>query len=174
MAMNQPTDQTDPHYERYLTELDDGSLFRYAANSAAGSCQFVTRGTAWMKQDDRRSGDLMVLMGRLVQHNRVFLDVARAVVLGCNPHSARGEWEAELFRSAWNILQGEYDDVQSRSGPEPPRYSDVRRPYTRTEKLVVLVTLKSLTTNFIGIGWAAQRAAQELGCSGLLHDLIGK
>jgi len=166
--------EPDPHYERYLSELDDGSLFRYAERSHVGACIYIQRGTAWMKQLDRSTADLMVLMGRLCQRNRIYLDVATAVIGGCNPHAARGEWEGKLFADAWQVLQGEYDDVERRSGPESLRLSECRRPYTRGEKLVTLEALRSVCKQYSGVGWAADRAAHELGCRDLIRQLTGK
>lgn len=163
----------DATYERYKWELDALELFRYAERGHRSSGSSM-RGTGWMKQIDQETGKLMVAMGRLVATRRTLLDVAMAVLRSVNPHSSRAEWEAKLFESAREALSHDYDDVERRSGPESVRQRDCVRPYSREEKLIVLETLASLCRSWIGVGWAAQRLADELNCSHTVETLTGK
>jgi len=162
MATNTATD-LDPAYERFLGDLDSLRSFDYAERSQLGRGQYVTRGRGWMKQHDRASAGAIVVLGQMAQRHYALLDVALAVISAMNPHASIAEWNARLFSSAREVLRREYDDVEKRSGPEPFRHSECVRPYTRAEKLLVLETLRSLTDEWMGPGWAAQRAAQELG-----------
>jgi hypothetical protein len=161
----------DAAFERFLADLDSGQLFIYARNSHAGRTS--PRGRGWMKQLDERTADLMILMGRMARRHRALLDVSKAVLRGCNPHASRAEWCAALFENALGVLRGQYDDVERRSGPEVGRLSDYVRPYTRAEKLLVLEVLRSIADEFIGIGWAAKRAAEEMGIMQQICDLAG-
>jgi len=183
----------DPSYEEYLQELDDLTLFRYAERSHAS--RISLRGRGWLKAPDRDTSELLEAMGKMIRSVRSLLDVALAVVKSCNPHASRAEWSAKLFESArlaltekyddveWSAklfesarlaLTEKYDDVERRSGPESVRLSDCVRPYTRSEKLIVLCVLDSLGENYTGLGWAAQRCADELGVTTLILDLTGR
>ena len=162
----------DPSYEEYLQELDDLTLFRYAERSHAS--RISLRGRGWLKAPDRDTSELHEAMGKMIRSVRSLLDVALAVVKSCNPHASRAEWSAKLFESARLALTEKYDDVERRSGPESVRLSDCVRPYTRSEKLIVLCVLDSLGENYTGLGWAAQRCADELGVTTLILDLTGR
>ena len=166
------TYQTDQAYDGYINNLDTLQLFVFARNSHAGRTSL--RGNGWLKQTDSQTPKLMIAMGNMSARCLTLLDVALGVVRSINPHSSRAEWNAKLYDSAMSVLSGKYDDVEKRSGPESYRLSECVRDYNRSEKLIVLAVLQSLCDDYIGVGWAMDRLAKDLGVREIIRSLTGK
>jgi hypothetical protein len=118
---------------------------------------------AGFKALDKDSATLIIEMGRLANHNRALLDVARHVIARSNPHASEREWAARAFEAAAEALAKDWDDVEKRSGPESYRHRDCVRPYRLDEKIDVLTTLGLITnkTSVVGLGWCASRFYRE-------------
>ena len=149
----------DQAYADWLDDVDTLKVFDYAIASHAGRGGFV----AGFKSRDEDAAKLIVMMGELAQDNPALLDVARAVIAKTNPHTSVREFAVQAFRAARDVLEGVYDDVTKRAGPEPFRYKDCLRPYRRHEKVAVLETLRLAIDNGCvpSLGWCVRRFYRE-------------
>lgn len=157
----QTSQSDDAIYDRWLRELDTCELFLFAQRGQASRANF-SRGRGWMKVPDSRTAKLMIAMGHMVERQRTLLEVGLAVVRAVNPHSSIAEWQSKNYETAREVLLGQYDDVELRSGPEGGRYR--LRPYTRQEKFLALQALHSLNDDSVPApGWCASRFVEAEG-----------
>lgn len=147
-------------YARFRDSVDKLRAFPYATNDHQETPAAQHRARLLIDAD--RVANAIVVLGELARRQPRLLPVSLTIVRLMNHQAAAGAWRAALFSAAEGELRKPYFDVARYHGPEACRYFDCESPYSLSEKLIVLETLRSLCDDWRGPHWTAQRLAVEL------------
>ena len=102
----------------------------------------------------RKFADYVKAMGELASRGPVFAHFVSEMGFAVNLYGDEMQMEASVWQRAASALKAGFDDVIGRTGPEPMRESDAKRPYTLREILVI----QSWLQKAIGsrVGWVTQ------------------
>ena len=138
--------------DRYCEDLQSGRTFVLHSQSS--------RSIRCYEPPLNRSdwGHVMIVVGDMARESDALAQVATSIRV--NLYGTRSLAMASIYDAMFKAVNGEYDDVIGRTGPEPGRPSSHRRKFKLSECISLAYWAKAMTAPLDycvpGVGWALE------------------